>query len=210
MHTKLLFLVGAGGHGKVVLDAIFLNGFLKDSIRVTDGSDSLRDTMFLGCRVQVPAISNDMSEQLFHLAIGNSEARENLFVELKKINATPRTILHPMASISQFSKIYEGVFVAAKAVIAANSVIGQCTIVNHGAIVDHDCVVGNFSHVAPNATLAGGVTIGSHVLIGAGANVLPGITIGDHAIIGAGAVVTENVNSGETRVGVPAILKTRS
>ncbi|MBK8188042.1 MAG: acetyltransferase [Cellvibrio sp.] len=210
MHTKLLFLVGAGGHGRVVLDAILLNGFLKDNIRVTDSSDSLRDSMLLGYPIQVPATSKDMSEQLFHLAIGNSKARESLFVQLKKLSAYPQTILHPMASISQFSKIDDGVFVAAKAVVAPNALLGQCTIVNHGAIVDHDCIVGKFSHVAPNATLAGGVTIGSHVLIGAGANVLPGITIGDHAVIGAGAVVTENVNAGETRVGVPAILKTRS
>jgi sugar O-acyltransferase (sialic acid O-acetyltransferase NeuD family) len=210
MHTKLLFVVGAGGHGKVVLDATFLNGFLKDNIRITDNAESLRNSIFLGCRVQVPALLEDMRGHLFHVAIGNSKARESLFLELRELNAIPHTILHPMASISQFSKIDNGVFVAAKAVIAANATIGQCSIVNHGAIVDHDCIVGKFSHVAPNATLAGGVTIGSHVLIGAGANVLPGITIGDCAVIGAGAVVTENVNAGETRVGVPAILKTRS
>lgn len=207
MHTKLLFLIGAGGHGKVVLDAMLLNDFPNQNIRVKDGSERLRDSIFFGYPVQVPVVSNDISDQLFHLAIGNSKVRENLFGQLNKLNAVPFTVLHPTASISQFSKIDKGAFVAANSVVAANASIGLCSIVNHGAIVDHDCIVGQFSHIAPNATLAGGVTVGSHVLIGAGANILPGVTIGDNAIIGAGAVVTTNIGPGETRIGIPAKLK---
>lgn len=207
MHTKLLFLIGAGGHGKVVFDAILLNAFPRQNIRIRDGSESLRNSIFLGCSVEVPAIDNEMADQLFHLAIGNNQARENLYIELNKLNAAPFTVLHPTASVSQFSKIDRGAFVAAKSVVAANASIGLCSIVNHGAIVDHDCIVGKFSHIAPNATLAGGVTVGSHVLVGAGANILPGLKIGDNAVIGAGAVVTTDVGSGEVRVGIPARLK---
>jgi acetyltransferase-like isoleucine patch superfamily enzyme len=64
--------------------------------------------------------------------------------------------------------------------------------------------VGDFSHIAPNATLGGGVRIGAGVLIGAGANILPGIAIGDGAVVGAGAVITTDVDAYETHVGVPA------
>jgi len=70
-------------------------------------------------------------------------------------------------------------------------------------VVDHECVVGEFSHVAPNATLGGQVKIGARVLIGAGANILPGMTIGDDCVVGAGAVVTRNLTGG-TYVGMPA------
>ncbi len=207
MHTKLLYLIGAGGHGKVVFDAILLNAFPKQNIRVRDDSEHLRDSIFLGCSVEVPATAIEMTDQIFHLAIGNSHVRKHLFDELKKLNATPFTVIHPLASVSQFSKVADGVFVAAKAVVAANASIGLSSIINHGAVVDHDCVVGKFSHISPNATLAGGVTVGSHVLIGAGANILPGLNIGDNAVIGAGAVVTTHVGSGEVRVGIPAKLK---
>lgn len=46
--------------------------------------------------------------------------------------------------------------------------------------------------------------IGVHVVIFAGAVILPGLTIGDYAVIGAGAVVTKDVPSGEIWAGNPA------
>jgi len=46
-------------------------------------------------------------------------------------------------------------------------------------------------------------TIGSNVMIGAGAKVLGPITIGDNCRIGAGSVVLKNVPSNCTVVGVP-------
>ena len=54
-------------------------------------------------------------------------------------------------------------------------------IINHGAVVDHDCTIGDFSHIAPNATLGGSVRVGSNVLIGTGANILPGVSVADDA-----------------------------
>lgn len=46
--------------------------------------------------------------------------------------------------------------------------------------------------------------IGKHVVIFAGAIVLPGVTIGDGAVIGAGAVVTKDVPPWAVVVGNPA------
>jgi acetyltransferase-like isoleucine patch superfamily enzyme len=46
--------------------------------------------------------------------------------------------------------------------------------------------------------------IGEHVVIFAGAVILPGVTIGDYAVIGAGAVVTKNVPAWCVVMGVPA------
>ena len=43
-----------------------------------------------------------------------------------------------------------------------------------------------------------------HVVIGAGAVILPGITLGIDCVIGAGAVVTKDVKEGTTVVGNPA------
>ncbi len=47
------------------------------------------------------------------------------------------------------------------------------------------------------------VHIGRNCWIGAGAVILPGITIGDHVVIGAGSVVTKNIPSGVIAVGNP-------
>ena len=52
--------------------------------------------------------------------------------------------------------------------------------------------------------LAGPVTIGNDVWIGANAVVLPGVTIGNNVVVAAGAVVTKDVRDNTLVAGVPA------
>jgi sugar O-acyltransferase (sialic acid O-acetyltransferase NeuD family) len=204
MHTELIYVIGASGHGKVVIDALFSNHVTVNQIRLRDGAPTLDGRDLLGCAIRSPAVVATMTGQLFHLAIGSCLVRQRLFLELNALGALPFTVIHPRASVSRFAKVDDGAFVAACAIVAPGAQVGHCVIVNHGAIVDHDCTVDAFSHIAPNATLGGGVKVGKCVLIGAGAIVLPGVYVGDGAVIGAGAVVTKNVAAGEIHMGVPA------
>lgn len=48
------------------------------------------------------------------------------------------------------------------------------------------------------------VVIGNDVWIGAGVKILAGVTVGDHVVVGAGAVVTRDIPSHSLAVGVPA------
>jgi methionyl-tRNA formyltransferase len=204
MHTEPIFLIGAGGHGKVVLDALFLSGVRPSQIRLRDDARMLQGLEVMDCTVETPAMSGAMAGARFHLAIGRTEDRQRLFAQLTAMGAKPLTVTHPRAVVSPFATIGQGTFIAAQAVIAASARVGDSVIINHGAVVDHDCTVGSYTHIAPGATLGGAVQVGSGVMVGAGAAVLPGIVIGDNAVIGAGAVVTKNVAAGETQTGVPA------
>jgi sugar O-acyltransferase (sialic acid O-acetyltransferase NeuD family) len=204
MHTELIYVIGASGHAKVVLDALLSNQVPLNQIRVRDDAPLLEGRDFLGCIIRTPGVVTTMAGQLFHLAIGSCSVRQRLFLELVALGALPSTVTHPRASVSRFAIVEDGAFVAARAIVAPGARVGHCVIVNHGAVVDHDCAVDVFSHIAPNATLGGGVKVGKCVLIGAGAIVLPGVCVGDGAVIGAGAVVTENVPAGEIHMGVPA------
>ncbi len=203
MPTDQLFLVGAGGHGIVVLDALLSCG-MQAEICVLDGSASQIGKGILGLIVQRFDPAVNMVGQHFHVSIGGNETRAKIFDGLKAGGGSPSTIIHPAATIARSASVGDGTFVAARAVIAPAATVGEGVIVNHGAIVDHECAVGNYCHVAPGATLAGNVRLGSRVFIGAGANILPGVTIGEGATIGAGAAVTVNVPPGTTYVGVPA------
>ena len=91
--------------------------------------------------------------------------------------------------------------------------IGKGFFIDHGSGV----IIGETTIIGDNVTLYQGVTLGgtgkekgkrhptlgSNIMIGAGAKVLGSCTIGDNCKIGAGSVVLENVPAGSTVVGVP-------
>ncbi len=97
--------------------------------------------------------------------------------------------------------------------IHPGATIGTGIFIDHGMGV----VIGETTVIGKNVTLFQGVTLGgtgkekgkrhptlgSDIVVGAGAKVLGNITIGDHVSIGANAVVLQNVPDNSTVVGVP-------
>lgn len=73
-----------------------------------------------------------------------------------------------------------------------------------GIIVHPNAVIGPNCQLMHQVTLAGAVTLGGHVDVGAGAKLIGPLTVGDHAEIGANAVVTKDVPAGAIVAGVPA------
>lgn len=209
MLTDTIYIIGAGGHAKVVVDALLLCGTDPARIRITDARAELAGTNLLGLPIQAPAVTASMRGAWFHVAIGAAKVRRVLHAELMELGVRPLSVIHPRATVSPFAKLGQAVFVAANAVVGPDARLGDAVIVNHGAVVDHDCEVEAFSHIAPNSTLAGAAHVGASVLIGAGANLLTSLHVGDEAVIGAGAVVLNNVHAAHTCVGVPAVSKIR-
>jgi len=202
MPTELL-LVGAGGHAKVVYDAV-LQAKLADSVRIADEDPNRSGAWFFDIRVEAPiGALGDLPEKV-HVAVGDNRARRALSEQMAAAGKKWVTVIHPRAHVSHRAEVGDGAFVAALAAVAPSALIGSCAIINHCAVVDHDCVVGSWAHVAPNATLGGGVRVGTGALIGAGCVILPGVAVGDWAVVAAGAVVTRSVPDRVMVLGIPA------
>lgn len=195
MAIEPLYVLGAGGHAKVVLDAVSLAD--DRVVRVCDDDLARIGGLVLGHLIHRRSAEEVGRGCAFHVAIGQAAARRSLHLEMIATGARAETIVHPSASFAISALVAEGSFIAAHAVVGPGAGIGSAVIVNHGAVVDHDCIVGDFSHIAPNATLGGAVVVGASVLIGAGATVLPGVRIGDGAIIAAGSTIIQDVPSGD-------------
>ena len=81
----------------------------------------------------------------------------------------------------------------------------------HGVVIGETAIIGDNVTLYQGVTLGGTgkeqgkrhPTLGSNIMVGAGAKVLGSVTIGDNCKIGAGSVVLKNVPPNSTVVGVP-------
>ena len=100
--------------------------------------------------------------------------------------------------------------------IHPGATIGRNFFIDHGfTVIGETAEIGDDVTIYQNVTLGGtnpsaGIagkrhpTIGDHVVIGSGAQVLGPITVGAGAKVGANSVVTKDVAPGATMVGIPA------
>jgi serine O-acetyltransferase len=110
--------------------------------------------------------------------------------------------------ISQFARLVTGIE------IHPGATIGRRFFIDHGmgVVIGETTIIGDDVLLYQGVTLGGtGLakgkrhpTIGSNVVVGAGAKVLGDITVGDNSYIGSNAVVIKDVPPNATVVGVPA------
>lgn len=201
-----IVIAGAGGHAKVVCDAILSGGVpAKSILGFADDDPTLTGRVVMGFPVlgSLGTLGLDHSVQIA-LGIGDNEARRRKFDQVLTLGYDPLVVVHAKAVIGTGCTLGRGVVVFANVVVNADTRIEDDVVLNTGCSVDHDCRVGAHAHIGPGARLAGGVTIGEETLIGIAAAVVPGISIGARSIVGAGAVVIESIESDCVAVGVPA------
>jgi UDP-perosamine 4-acetyltransferase len=204
-YVQTVVLVGAGGHGKVTLEAMRamggfeVIGFLDPNppAAIVLGIPVLGDDHLLS-RLRADGVMAAV------VTLGGNRARQRLGEYVERLGFALPAIVHPSALIAPSALIGRGAVVMARAVVGTDTRIAMVAIVNTGAVVDHDNDLGTAAHVAPGCAVAGSVTIGARTLLGAGSSVRPGIRIGRDAVIGAGAAVVHDVPDEALVGGVPA------
>ncbi|CAN5654933.1 acetyltransferase [soil metagenome] len=208
-------IIGAGGHGKVVLD--ILRAASSSKIRAVgflDADPALLGTAVNGLPVLGPIhhISKLRQQKVSGaiVAIGDNRARFTYARYLLDEGLELISAIHPSAVVSSTARTGRNVVIAAGAIVCTDAQIGDSVILNTGCIVDHECEIGEAAHICPGVALAGRVRIGAGAFVGLGARVIQCRTVGEHATIGAGAVVIEDIPADVTAVGVPARVMTIS
>ena len=201
-------VLGGGGHAKVVIDTLRLQG--AEIVGIVDADPDAPAAQMMN----VPILGNDsgldplLGDNTW-LAIGvggitPGGARQKLFDEARAAGRRICSVIHPSAVIGSHVTLGEGVHVMAGALIQPGCWIGNNAIINTGAIIDHDCRIGDHVHIAPGAVLSGGVLVDSSAHIGTGARIIELVRVGESAMVAAGAVVIEDVPAGAVVMGVPA------
>ena len=203
-----VFVYGASGHAKVVIDAIEQEGKYTIALVVDDNPKLEGQSVFGYSKI---CGREDMLDRAKRakvksgiVAVGNNSARERIASWLAAKGFGFITVVHPSATIGRGVTIGAGSVMMPGAIVNSDTKIGEHVIINTGATVDHDCAVGAFSHIAPGAHLCGTVTVGRRGFVCAGATVVPNRTIGNDVVIGAGSTVIQDVPGNVTAVGSPA------
>jgi len=209
MLLKKLIIIGAGGHGREVLQLALdqnkeeqkwdIKGFVDDNPelqgRSVNGFPVLGDINWL---------FTQPGDMYTIIALGEPNIKRDIESRLDGSNIHFATLIHPTAIISDSVEIREGTIITAGVILTVNIKIGKHVVVNLNSSVSHDAVIGDYVTLAPNAKIMGAVTIGSGCYVGSGATVREGVTVGENSIIGLGAVIVKDLPGNIVAVGCPA------
>jgi sugar O-acyltransferase (sialic acid O-acetyltransferase NeuD family) len=210
---KEVIIVGAGGTGREVADAIEdinslgrkwnLLGFLDD--------DSQKHGKEYNGYPVLGSISTAAYYPFCHfvLVLGNHRdlrLTKRVFERLSLDVSRFATVIHPTVSVSRYTELGAGTVVLQNCVITSNTRIGSHVLVLFGSHIGHDCIIDDYVVIAPNAVLAGGVRILEGCYIGANATILQTTRVGPWSCVGMGAAVFSDVEPNSTVVGNPARL----
>jgi sugar O-acyltransferase (sialic acid O-acetyltransferase NeuD family) len=187
-----IFVYGAGGHGKVMVDTIG-NGKIPYGVaQLIDDDVRLHGRDLLGYPIRGPEA---MDVDLGIIAIGDNASRLRI---ASRYQGRLVTVLHRTAVLGRDVQMGEGSVLMAGAIVNVGTTLGANVIVNTASTVDHDCVIGDGVHIAPGCHLCGNVEVGEGTLLGVGTLVVPGIRIGKKVFVHAGQTITRDVPDGET------------
>jgi sugar O-acyltransferase (sialic acid O-acetyltransferase NeuD family) len=205
MSPKNVFIYGAGGHGKLVADALLSQNQAIEAF--VDDNPALAHSRVMG----LPVLSSEWfyrqpsrRDVFVALGVGNNRTRERIAQSCRAAGMQIITVIHPSAVISRSAEIGEGTVILAGVVVNPEARIGAGVILNSGAVVEHEVVLGDYSHVSTNVAIGGNAMLGRFSMLGVGAAMRPGARVGEGSVVGAGAVVIRNIPENVVAVGVPA------
>lgn len=191
-----VYLYGASGHAKVVLDIVRLAYY--DVPCLID--DNPNDNELAG----LPVVHSAEGLSPVIVTVGNCQKRREIVNKLG--NREYLTVIHPKAVVAKSVMLGNGTVVMAGALLNPYAMVGNHCIINTSASIDHDCVINDFVHIAPHCTLCGEVVVGEGTWVGAGTTIIQGIHIGRNCFIGAGSVVVKDIPDNSLCYGNPAKL----
>jgi len=207
--VKNLVIVGASGHGGMVLDCISKQGQYKvlgfvDSFKKKGTQHNGLDV--LGSELDLQWLIEKLDIQAAILAIGNNWTRKKMADKIDNIapDLDIVTAIHPSATIGRDVKIGKGTVIMPGAIVNANSIMGEFSILNTNSSLGHNGTMQDFSSIASGVCTGGNLVLGRFSAISLGANVIENITIGEHSLVGAGSLVIDDIEGHSVVYGSPA------
>lgn len=105
------------------------------------------------------------------------------------------SFIHPTAFVANSATIGENVIIFPHAIVEPRAIINDGVFVRSAAYVSHETEIGAFSYLAPRATFSGKIKTGEHCFFGTNSTIRDNISIGSDVIVGAGATVLKDLSN---------------
>lgn len=201
-----VFIYGAGGHAKVIIDVLEQIGcrvkIILDDDQNLDGHTLLGYPVRHTVNVIDTLQENDVNKGI--VAIGDNRIRQLQASSLESKGFELISVVHPSSVVSTHASVDSGTIITANAVVNPGCTVGRNVIINTGSVIDHDCEICDAVHIAPGVSISGSVKVGERSFVGTGTSIINNVTIGNDTIIGAGAAVISDIPKQVKAVGVPA------
>ncbi len=203
-----IVVVGGGGHAKVLIGILKKTNW--DIVGYTDKQDRgvILGASYLGGDEILPGLLGTGGQCSAVIGLGKTDvstARSQLLDRIRGLGFDVPVIVSPNAVVNEEVDLGLGTVVFDGSIVNSGTTIGACCILNTNTTMEHDCRLGDNVHVAPGATVSGGVTIGANCMIGAGATVIQDVTICADCLIGAGSTVVKDIMNVGSYAGNPAL-----
>ena len=156
-------VLGAGGHGKVVLDIIRAEG-VYEPVGFVDADTRLTRTKVGGLPVFGPLniLPRLRQQKITHaiVAIGDNRTRLRYAGAVEGEGFELINAIHPKAFVSPTARLGRNVVICPNASVITEARLADGVILNTNAIVEHECEIGEAVHVAPAACVAGRARVG--------------------------------------------------
>ncbi len=168
-------IVGAGGYGRVALDALLAGGLGDRVLGFYDDahtaiSDKVRGYPVLG---DVEMLKSMLSIEPVHLVVAITENGVRLRVAnaLRGLGGEFFTVVHPGAYVSEAATVGGGCVVAAGVVVHPDAAVGSHCFLGPRSVVDRDAEVGAGTWVSAGAVVGPGARVGARAVLGANSSV---------------------------------------
>ena len=200
--NKKIILIGAGGHAKSCIEIIenlneySIYGLLDNSTE----NNKLLDYSILGTDVELDKIKDELGDASALITVGQiktSDARKELYAEVKKHGFETPVIISRSAYVSKHSTINPGTIIMNRAIVNASALIGENCILNNNSLIEHDAKIGSHCHISTGSIINGGAEIGVNTFIGSGSIIKQGTKVGNNCLVSAGLFIEDDIPDGK-------------
>lgn len=205
---KNIFIYGASGHSKMIVDIIHKNNDHK-IIGFIDSYKPINEHIYgynvLGDLTHLTDLITKYNIEGIIIGIGDNYTRYQAYKNISKVapNLEFVSAVHPNAVIAIDVKIPKGTVVMAHAVINADAKVGDFSILNTKSSLGHDSIMEDFSSLASGVITGGNVKIGFCSAICIRATLVQNVSIGKHTVIGAASLVLKSIGDNKLAYGIP-------